>query len=97
MSSRGNMKNYISYESIISFRHPDKRRIGKGICIKETKDCESHDQCKGFGGKCCNRYCCHEDYFKQIMNLECFKDEGCQVSMKIISPSVELIFLFLII
>ena len=61
------------------FRHPDKRSISQGICIKERKYCDMHDDCLGSGGKCCNGFCCNEKYFNEIKNLECFSDDGCKV------------------
>ena len=61
------------------FRHQDKRRITRGICIKEKKSCDMHDECKDFGGKCCNGFCCNDKYFNEIKNIECISDDGCKV------------------
>jgi len=61
------------------YRHPDKRRISKGICLKgRPNTCDTHDECIGFGGKCCNGFCCKDVYFDAIKGLPCLNDEGCQ-------------------
>ena len=66
------------------FRHPDKRRISKGICLKNSPSrCDTHDECIGSGGKCCNGFCCNDVYFNAIKELPCLNDEGCQVSIRI--------------
>lgn len=61
------------------YRHPDKRRISKGICLKNSPSrCDTHDECIGSGGKCCNGFCCNDVYFNAIKELPCLNDEGCQ-------------------
>lgn len=61
------------------FRHHDRRRITRGFCIDSIDECSYHDECEGIGGKCCNGYCCNEEYFEALMALPCTRDEGCQV------------------
>lgn len=61
------------------FRHPDKRNINRGICLKaRPRACDAHTDCNGFGGKCCNGHCCNDKYFKEIMKIPCVTNEGCQ-------------------
>ena len=65
---------------IFIFRHPDKRNINRGICLKaRPRACDAHTDCNGFGGKCCNGHCCNDKYFKEIMKIPCVTNEGCQV------------------
>ena len=63
------------------FRHHDKRKITSGICVDSFDDCDSHDECIGKGGKCCNGYCCNGDYFEAIKSFPCSTDLGCEVSI----------------
>ena len=72
--------NFLKQSLFSSLRHPDKRRITSGICIEEKKSCDDHDECKGFGGKCCNGFCCNEKYFNEIKSLECITHDGCKVT-----------------
>ena len=66
---------------LTNFRHSDKRNINRGICLKGSeRDCDKHNDCNGYGGKCCNGYCCSNKYFEEIQKIACVSDEGCQVS-----------------
>ncbi len=64
------------------FKHHDKRRVSIGVCVgeSENRDCVAHSDCTGdAGGRCCNGYCCGEEYFNAIKRLPCNGDLGCQV------------------
>jgi hypothetical protein len=64
------------------FRHTNRRTVTNGICVDAEDECYDHSECDGpnQGGKCCNGYCCREEYFAEMKKLECKNDFGCQVS-----------------
>ena len=63
-------------------RNYDRRGVSKGVCLEEsdTLDCIAHEECEGETPKCCNGYCCSQEYFDAILTLPCTSDLGCQVS-----------------
>ena len=56
-------------------------QVTNGVCLDSdsTEMCYEHGECAGKGGKCCNGYCCSEDYFDAMKQLPCTNNEGCQV------------------
>ncbi len=62
-------------------RHYDKRRVSVGVCLGEdtNRACSSHDDCSDAGGKCCNNFCCGQEYYDALKRLPCTNDIGCQV------------------
>ena len=76
------MKPLNAFENFASFiRHPDRRQVSRGICIDEKMWCDISDDCKGFGGKCCNGFCCNDIYFNEIKNLKCMNDDSCKTKI----------------
>ena len=65
------------------FRHPERRKVTNGVCVgpDETEMCETHGDCVDLGGKCCNGYCCNEEYFRAMGEMPCAEDKGCKVSI----------------
>lgn len=64
------------------FRTRDVRNVHSGVCLAPgvSDGCSNHEECAGEkGGKCCNGFCCGEDYFDGLKALPCTRDEGCQV------------------
>ena len=53
-----------------------------GICVtvEDYEMCESHEECKDRGGKCCSDYCCNPEYFDALMKAPC-NDENCKVKL----------------
>ena len=64
------------------YRHYEKRKITSGICVPSIDTCEVHEDCYAKGGKCCNGFCCNEEYFSALADLPCFTNLGCKVSKK---------------
>ena len=53
-----------------------------GVCVPvdDYEMCETHEECKGRGEKCCSDYCCNEEYFHTLLKLNCTEgDEACKV------------------
>lgn len=61
------------------FRHFERRKVTYGVCVASIDRCDVHDDCYAKGGKCCNGYCCNEDYFQALSEMPCFNDLGCKV------------------
>ncbi len=61
------------------FRHSDLRRVTNGLCLAPNRKCKAHEECVNKGGKCCNSYCCNQEYFDELKKLPCTADLGCQV------------------
>ena len=64
------------------YRHYEKRKITSGICVPSIDTCETHEDCYAKGNKCCNGFCCNEEYFSALADLPCFTNLGCKVSKK---------------
>jgi len=66
------------------FRHHDRRKIHRGLCMEPIVDCSENnrDDCKANKSpmkECCNsQYCCDEEYFNQLKMLPCVSDFGCK-------------------
>ena len=60
------------------FRHHDKRRISKGLCLDEISNCNHDDQKCRKGSECCGGKCCSDVYYKKYRQLSCTTDEFCQ-------------------
>ena len=54
-----------------------------GVCVPadDYEMCESHDECKGRGEKCCGDYCCNSEYFDALISqIICdSNDDSCLV------------------
>ena len=61
------------------FRHYERRKVTHGVCVPSIDTCDKHDDCYAKGGKCCNGYCCNEEYFEALGDMPCYNDLGCQV------------------
>jgi len=52
-----------------------------GVCVPadDYEMCESHEECKGRGEKCCGDYCCNSEYFDALISeIVCdSNDDGC--------------------
>jgi len=65
-----------------------------GVCIpaEDYEMCEAHEDCEGRGEKCCNDYCCNNDYFQALLEVPCRqKDTDCmeiKKSLKSYEPTV---------
>ena len=61
------------------FRNYNRRGVSNGVCLDkaEVEDCVTHEDCPD--KKCCNGYCCSQQYFEALMTLPCTSDMGCQV------------------
>ena len=62
------------------YRHYEKRKVAYGVCVPSIDKCSTHSDCYAKGGKCCNDYCCNEEYFQALADMPCFNDLGCKVS-----------------
>jgi len=52
-----------------------------GVCVpnKDIEICDSHEECKDRGGKCCGDYCCNTEYFHALQQKNCNEnDEVCK-------------------
>ena len=58
-------------------------KVGRyGVCVsaEDYEMCESHEECEGRGGKCCGDYCCNDEYFQALLNVNCENDDKiCKV------------------
>ena len=61
------------------YRHYEKRKVTYGVCVPSIDRCEIHDDCYAKGAKCCNGYCCNEEYFHALADMPCFNNLGCRV------------------
>jgi hypothetical protein len=62
------------------YRHTDKRRVSKGLCLDKLKECgpEPDDgKCTGDTG-CCGEVCCEKKYYEQYSKLPCTQNSGCE-------------------
>ena len=54
-----------------------------GVCVpaEDYEMCESHEECKGRGEKCCGDYCCNSEYFDALISeIVCdSNDDSCLV------------------
>ena len=61
------------------FRHFERRKINHGVCVPSVDECKVYDDCYAKGGKCCNGYCCNEEYYQALADMPCFNNLGCKV------------------
>ena len=61
------------------FRHYERRKVTYGVCVPSIDRCDNHEDCYAKGGKCCNGYCCNQEYFDALAGMQCFNDLGCKV------------------
>ena len=61
------------------FRHYERRKVTHGVCVPSIDRCSEHEDCYAKGGKCCNGYCCNNEYFEALADMPCFNDLGCKV------------------
>ena len=55
--------------------------MSHGVCIP-NEECFGHEDCAGNENgrtKCCNDFCCTEDYFDSLPKLPCEEDVYCEV------------------
>eukprot|EP00096_Caligus_rogercresseyi_P004759 TRINITY_DN1920_c0_g2_i1.p1 TRINITY_DN1920_c0_g2~~TRINITY_DN1920_c0_g2_i1.p1 ORF type:complete len:293 (-),score=68.15 TRINITY_DN1920_c0_g2_i1:467-1345(-) len=58
------------------YRHYNRRRVTSGICLDSEEQCDSHEECGD--RKCCNGFCCDDEYFDGIKTFPCTTDDGCK-------------------
>ena len=67
-----------------------KRQNGVCVSADDYETYESHEECKGRGGKLCGDYCCNKEYFQALLDIECKpKDLLCKVRTFLISTHYE--------
>jgi len=60
------------------YRHHDRRNINRGLCMEELGNCQEKGE-RDCPNKCCNgQFCCHEEYFNQLKNLNCLNNLMCK-------------------
>jgi len=68
-------------ERVDCFRHLDRRRVLRGICLvkSKTKRCSEHSECST-DLKCVAGYCGDPQYFEEIKQFSCEGDNFCEVN-----------------
>ena len=63
------------------YRHYERRKVTHGVCMPSIDRCEKHDDCYAKGSKCCNGFCCNNEYYDALSDMPCYSDLGCVVSI----------------